>query len=86
MLLTFINLEFDKDSHLHWFEFETKTRKLIKDVMISFDKQQKQHDASIQRIDKWLTENEDRLKELEFLIYKSDEKQSRFDDIYNKMV
>ena len=37
----------------------------------------------IMAIEKENEANEDRLKEIEFLLYKSDEKQSRFDDIHN---
>lgn len=60
-------------------------RKLIKDVMISFDKQQKDHQFSIIKIEKWLDSNEERLKEIEFLLYQSEDKQSRFDEIHDKI-
>ncbi|CDW87867.1 UNKNOWN [Stylonychia lemnae] len=75
----------DSDSQFQWFEFETKTRKLIKDVMISYDIQMKEDQSRIIRIEKELRDNEVRLKEIEFLLYKSDDKESRFDEIHKAL-
>eukprot|EP00347_Sterkiella_histriomuscorum_P011845 403370885 len=71
-----------QDSQFQWFEFETRMRKLIKDVMITYDKQMRDDEKRIIMIEKEMTENETRLKEIEFLLYKSEDKESRFDELH----
>jgi len=53
--------------------------------MISYDIQMKEDQSRIMKIEKELRDNEIRLKEIEFLLYKSDDKESRFDEIHKAL-
>ena len=47
-------MKMEKDSQFQWFEFETKTRKLIKDVLVTTDIQLREDQARIMKNEKWI--------------------------------
>ena len=60
-------------------------RRLVKDVLVSFETQLTTSDHHIELNNRELEDHHNRLKELEFLVYKTENSKNRLDDIYKEM-
>ena len=75
----------DKAGELDWFEFETRMRRLVVDLIqpTVFKLNKDREDVSI--LKSVVETNTKKVEDLENLILKSDRKQTKFEEIYNQI-
>ena len=70
---------------LDWFEFETKMRKLVHELLEPTLRRAQEDRESVEVMKRTLIENGKRLEPLEFALYKSGNKHSFFDEVSQRI-
>eukprot|EP00347_Sterkiella_histriomuscorum_P020570 403337299 len=73
------------DTELNYFVFETHVRKLIRDLIDPFANKASEDREVVNETRRQLTHVAKRLHEIEYIIYKGNERNTIFDDIYNRV-
>ncbi|CDW81758.1 UNKNOWN [Stylonychia lemnae] len=73
------------DTELNYFVFETHVRKLIRDLIEPTTQKATEDRENVNEVKRIMNNVSKRVYELEYIIYKGSERNTIFDDIYNKM-